>query len=108
MQMFDKVATEEPTVDSIIETVVSVSPVSPVSPTDPNTKIKVQVVKRSKQATAEYYQKRKKQTILCDVCGVSYTFSNGSHHKNTSKHQRNLMIKQLKDKLQAHEPPQKT
>ena len=97
MDMFEKLPTEEPNVENVVEQAV---PDSPTSQED--TRIKVSV-KRSKQQTADYYQKRKQQKILCDICGVHYTFSNGSHHKNTGKHQKNLMIKQLKDKLQTHE-----
>jgi hypothetical protein len=72
-------------------------------PAEDSADVKVIYVDKHKQVMKDYYQKRKSTKIHCDVCNVSYSFTNRSHHNNTSKHQKNLIINQLSSKIKSQE-----
>lgn len=39
-----------------------------------------------KEYNISYYQKRKGENYVCDLCGGSYKYCNKSHHLSTNKH----------------------
>lgn len=55
---------------------------------------------RDKLYYAEYYQKHRSESHVCELCGGKYNFSNKSHHLASQKHKRMVDFAfKMKDKI---------